>query len=88
VFDIYFRSQADHEKYTKLNLKDRPFLLTELAEVSQGYAPLNSTRDHLSDGNDLGIHKLDIYTCHPTYICPKSSVCSYAWGFRSKDYTK
>ena len=59
-FDVYFRSEADHARYSGLTLKDRPFLLTELAETNQGFAPINSTRDHLSDGNDLGIHKLDI----------------------------
>jgi hypothetical protein len=65
VFAIYFRSRADHERYTSLDLKDRPFLLTELAEVTQGYASLTNTRDHLSDGNDLGIHKLDILYLSP-----------------------
>ena len=64
-FDIYFRSQADHARYSGLTLKDRPFLLTELAEANQGFAPLNSTRDHLSDGNDLGINKLDILYLSP-----------------------
>jgi hypothetical protein len=59
VFAVYFRSIADHERYTSLSLNDRPSLLTELAEETQGYASLTSTRDHLSDGNDLGIHKLD-----------------------------
>ena len=36
VFDVYFRSLADHQRYTSLSLKDRPFLLTELAEETQG----------------------------------------------------
>jgi hypothetical protein len=41
-------------------------LLTELAEETQGYASLTSTRDHLSDGNDLGQHKLDILYLSPS----------------------
>ena len=63
---MYFRSVADYQRYNSLHLQGRPFLLTELAEESQGYAPLTNTRDHLNDGNDLGHHKLDILYLSPT----------------------
>jgi hypothetical protein len=59
VFALWFRSEADKEKYKSLPQSEQPFLVVQEVDTPRAKSK-GLSRDGLSDGNELDQFKIDI----------------------------